>query len=121
MPVNDTELNSNLKDKVVASATSSLKLLAIKFTDGTGLMIEATGTGSAPTISAKPASASELPDDGDAVCKVDWSWIHGSKIANLSSNSGSVRLQLDPAGPLSVAVQVWQGSSFLAFTPWKPA
>lgn len=108
-----------VRGKVIASATSELKMFAVKFDDGTGLLLEAGGTSSMPAITAKMLSASELPSDTDAVCKVDWSWIEKAKVADTRIASSSVNFTLDPAGPLQIAVQMWQGSPFLAFSPWK--
>ena len=108
-----------VRGKVIASATSELKMFAIKFEDGSGLLLEAGGTGSAPAVQAKVVSAAELPSDTDAVCKVDWSWIHKAKVADIRIAPSSFNFSLEPAGPLQVAVQVWQGAPFLAFTPWK--
>lgn len=108
-----------VRGKVVASATSELKMFAVKFEDGTGLLLEAAGSSSAPAVTARLLEASELPADTDAVCKVDWSWIQNSKIADTKVGTGSVTFSLEPAGPLQIAVQVWQGSPFLAFSPWK--
>lgn len=105
--------------KVVASATSELRMFALKFEDGSGLLLEAGGTGTSPAVTVKLVPASELPDDTDAVCKVDWSWIQRSKLAKTSLSASSVTFTLEPAGPLQIAVQVWQGSPFLAFSPWK--
>lgn len=107
-----------IRGKVIASATSELKMFAVKFEDGTGLLLEAAGT-SVPAITAKMLPASELPSDTDAVCKVDWSWIQKAKVADTRMASSAVNFSLDPAGPLQIAVQMWQGSPFLAFSPWK--
>jgi hypothetical protein len=48
-----------------------------------------------------------------------WSWIQKAKVADTRMASSAVNFSLDPAGPLQIAVQMWQGSPFLAFSPWK--
>lgn len=114
-----SDILSKAVGKTVASATSELKMFAMKFTDGTGLLVEAGGSGGAPSLEVKLVDAGELPSDTNAVCKVDWSWICKSNIKSASISNSAVNFQLDAAGPLQVAVQVWQGASFLAFTPWR--
>lgn len=121
LSASDAELKEALKGKVVQSATSSLKVLAITFSDNTGLLLEALGTGGAPSISSRIVDVKDLPVDSDAVCRVDWNWICSSTVDTVNCSKDSVRLVFEPAGPLTVAVQVWQGSPFLAFTPWKAA
>lgn len=121
LSASDLELKEALKGKVVQAATSSLKILAITFSDNTGLVLEAVGTGNTPSISSRVVDVKDLPVDSDAVCRVDWNWICSSTVNTLQSSKDSVRFVFEPAGPLTVAVQVWQGSPFLAFTPWKAA
>lgn len=116
---NDIELNQKLKGKVVASASSSLSMFAVKFADGSGLLIESAGTPDNPLAEAKIVPADELPSIGDAVCKVEWDWITESKIESVHTMTGSVKIILDPAGPLSILAQVWKGSLFLSFMPYK--
>lgn len=116
---NDLELSQKLKDKVIASATSSLTAFAVKFEDGTGLLIEVDGTPDNPLIETKLMSADELPNIGDAVCKVEWAWIVSSKIDSITRLAGSIKMNLLPAGPLTILAQVWKGSLFLSFMPYR--
>lgn len=116
---NDLVLNQKLKDKVIAGAASSLTAFAVKFEDGTGLLIEASGTPDNPQIETKLMSADELPSIGDAICKIEWAWIVSSKVESVSSVTGSIKFNLVPAGALSVLAQVWKGSLFLSFLPYK--
>ena len=116
---NDIELTQKLKEKVVASAASSLTAFAVKFEDGTGLLVEVSGTIDAPQIESRLLPADELPTIGDAVCKVEWAWITSSRVESISTVAGSIKINLAPAGTLTVMAQVWQGSLFLSFMPYK--
>jgi hypothetical protein len=105
--------------KTVKAAFSSLTRFAIEFTDGTALVLETKTTDTQAAIGAQLVDASTMPRDEEAVCKVDWKWIIDSKIASIANSNAAVKLQLDPAGPLSVTMQFWQGSPFLAFQPYR--
>lgn len=105
--------------KTVAAAFSSLNRFAVEFSDGTALILEATTGGAQAAIQSQVVDASTMPRDEEAVCKVDWKWIIGSKIASIATSNSAVKLQLDPAGPLSITMQFWQGSPFLAFMPYR--
>ncbi|HEY9869282.1 MAG TPA: hypothetical protein V6D08_08960 [Candidatus Obscuribacterales bacterium] len=109
----------DLRGKTIDRADSSLTLLVIRFDDGSGLLLEAVGDATDPEISWAVKPAHLLPEAKDAVCAVDWGWIAGAKIEQVSGSKGSVRFQLDPAGPLTVSALVWQGAPFLAFQPFK--
>lgn len=117
--LNDIELNKQLKDKVVAAASSNLTSFALKFADESGLLLEVAGTPDRPRIEAKMMPASELPVIGDAVCKVEWAWICDSKIESVQTVIGSFKFEFSPAGPLTILSQVWKGSLFLSFMPYK--
>lgn len=117
----DSELRSQLQNKEIKSASSSLKRFAVIFVDGTGLLLEALGDGSNPRVEASLLPSSELAAENEAVCRVDWSWIVGSKVISSENNKDYFAFQLEPAGPLRISVQVWQDSPFLAFRPFRPA
>ena len=119
--ISDIELNKKLEGKEVASAASSLTAFAVKFTDGTGLLLEATGTPESATIDTRFMAADELPTIGDAVCKVEWAWIVSSKVSSVQTVTGSFKFHLAPAGTLTILAQVWQGKLFLSFMPYKAA
>lgn len=110
---------SDLRGKTIERADSSLTLLVIRFDDGSGLLLEATGDATGPEISWAVKPAHLLPEAKDAVCAVDWGWIAGARVDQVSGSKGSVRIQLDPAGPLTISALVWQGAPFLAFQPFK--
>lgn len=115
----DIELNQKLAGKEVKSAASNLTGFAVKFADGTGLLLEATGTPESAEIATRMMPADELPDIGDAICKVEWSWIVSSKIESIQSVKGSFKFNFAPAGPLTVQSQNWQGKLFLSFMPYQ--
>src|SRR6185295_18952023 len=114
----DLELSQKLKDKVIAGASSSLTMFAIKFEDGTGLLLEVGGTPEGPLVESRLMPADELPSIGDAVCKVEWAWIVSSKVESVQSVSGSFKFNLVPAGNLNILAQVYQGKLFLSFMPY---
>jgi hypothetical protein len=104
----------------LGSAFSSLTDFACSIDDGPlGLSLKAVETSTGPAIEAKLVTKDQLPKETDAVCRVDWNWIAGSTIVGVSQDKQAVRLQLDPAGLLTISVQVWQGKPFLAFQPYK--
>lgn len=105
----------------VKAAISSLENMSLEMDGGGGLLIKACENGGKPAVSIEHMPSEQLPRQPDAVCSVDWSWIQGSALDKAVVNDASVRLHLDPAGPLTVSVQFWQGKPFLAFQPYKPA
>jgi len=107
--------------KSIVSGNSSLRNFALALNDGNGISLEAVDADGNPSISSSIVAAGDLPALNEAVCSVDWSWICGSVIKQISSSDKALRLQLDPAGPLTVSVGVWQGSPFLSFQPFRPA
>ena len=104
----------------VAGATSSLTQFAVQLDGDRGLLAEARGD-EAPVVAVSTPPANALPTQGDAVCAVDWSWIVGSIIRRATAANGQLRLELDPAGPLTVSAALWQGAPFLAFQPYRPS
>lgn len=103
----------------VKNAVSSLENMAIEFEGGVGLLVTALASDGQPAIGIERMTAEELPRQPDAVCSVDWSWIENSAPTNAAVGNGTLKLQLDPAGPLTISVQFWQGKPFLAFQPYK--
>ena len=110
---------SQLVGRRVEAATSSLTYFAVTLDGGRGLLAEARAGEEPPDVTVATVPAAALPTLGDAVCAVDWSWIVGSTIRGGSLADGRLRLDLDPAGPLTVSAATWQESPFLAFQPYK--
>ena len=81
--------------------------------DGLRRPVSPTGRGVGSVV------AEDAVQKGDAVCAVDWGWIVGSTIAAASLADGTLRLTLDPAGPLTVSAATWQGAPLLAFQPYR--
>jgi hypothetical protein len=104
----------------VESASSSLTLFAVELDGGAGLLAEARQIGEAAVVGVSAPPASALPALDEAVCAVDWGWIAGSAIRGASLQGGQLRLDLDPAGPLTVSAAIWQQAPFLAFQPYRP-
>jgi hypothetical protein len=105
----------------VERASSSLTQFAVVLDAGAGLLAEASQVGEAPVVGVATPAASTLPALAEAVCAVDWGWIAGSTIRGASLEGGQLRLDLDPAGPLTVSAAIWQQAPFLAFQPYRPA
>jgi hypothetical protein len=112
---------SSIVGAKLEAASSSLKNFAIKLPDGRGISIEARDVDGDPEISVSLVKASELPKLNEAVCSVDWSWIVGSTVSDITVSAKMVRFSFDPAGPLNVSVGTWQGSPFLSFQPFRPS
>jgi hypothetical protein len=115
----DTAALAQVLGRRVEGATSSLTYFAVTLDGGQGLLAEARAGGEAPTVTVAAVPAAALPTLGDAVCAVDWSWIVGSTIRGGTLGEGRLRLELDPAGPLTVSAATWQNAPFLAFQPYK--
>lgn len=115
------ETLSSLSGRTVKAAFSSLTNFSCELDNGHGLIVEAVESASGPAVSLSLVNAAELPKESDAVCRVDWGWIVGSTVAAASANASALRLQLAPAGPLTISVNVWQGKPFLSFQPFRPA
>ncbi|MFN8656054.1 MAG: hypothetical protein U0105_06920 [Candidatus Obscuribacterales bacterium] len=105
----------------VKNAVSSLENLSVEFEGGQGILVSAQSDEGKPAILVEQMSADKLPRQPDAVCSVDWSWISQSTLAAATVKEGALRLELSPAGTVTVSVQFWQGKPFLAFQPYKPA
>ena len=103
----------------IKAASSSLNTFAIELDDGSAILATAKREDDNVMIAISSVDAASLPKLADAVCSVDWSWICGSILKKAGSDDQQLKLELDPAGPLSVSVSVWQGSPFLAFRPFK--
>jgi hypothetical protein len=114
----DTAL-AQVRGRRVEAATSSLTYFAVTLDSGQGLLAEARPGDEAPAVTVAVVPADTLPTLGDAVCAVDWSWIVGSTIRGGRLADGRLRLDLDPAGPLTISAATWQDSPFLAFQPYK--
>lgn len=110
---------SAVQGRSIKGASSSLTEFSCQ-TDGEfGLVVRATDSNGSPRLQIQTLPNEELPQDSDAVCRVDWSWIVNSRIAEMTSSSSALRLQMTPAGPLAISVGTWQGKPFLSFQPYK--
>jgi len=105
----------------VVRATSSLRNFAIELSDGNGVSMEAVDDEGSPAIVIRMLSAKALPQLNEAVCSVDWSWIYGLTIKQVSVSEKLIRFQIDSIGPLNISVGTWQGSPFLSFQPFRSA
>jgi hypothetical protein len=110
-----------VRGRRIVSASSSLTQFAVALDDGQGLLAEAGQGADGPTVVVTPVPASALPALEEAVCAVDWGWIVGATVRGVALEGGRLRLDLDPAGPLTVSAALWQGAPFLAFQPYRPA
>jgi hypothetical protein len=111
-------LDACLGRRLVA-ASSSLTYLSLGYDDGHGLLVEARPTEGAACLRVERHQASDLPTLAEAVCAVDWSWIAGSALRAARLAEAELRLELEPAGPLTISAALWQGAPFLAFQPYR--
>ena len=107
--------------KKVESASSSLDSFAIAFQDGKGLLLSAVNREGRGGIDATLVDSSSLPKLAEAVCTVDWSWIEGATVVDAESGTSTLRLILEPTGPLTIGCAFWDGKPFLSFQPYRPA
>lgn len=112
------ELNKVTNHKVSAASSSLTKLVVI-LDSGDGVELHAQGNPAIISIAIKPAS--ELHEQTEAVCQVDWTWIVSSVVESISVRESTVVFHFKPAGDLTVDARLWQGSPFLSFMPWHPA
>jgi hypothetical protein len=103
----------------VVGASSSLTFLSVALDDGHGLVAEAKPADEGAQVIVVRVPVESLPHLEDAVCAVDWSWIVGSTIRATTLVDGRLRLELEPAGPLTVSAALWEGAPFLAFQPYR--
>ncbi|HEY4188477.1 MAG TPA: hypothetical protein VGP07_25605 [Polyangia bacterium] len=58
---------------------------------------------------------SGLNDEGG--CAVDWSWLHGERIAAVTSGLDFLTITFDSGLVFTTRSLLWQGKPFLAFNP----
>lgn len=112
-------LDQTLGRKII-SATSSLNTFAIDLDNDRTFLIEADSDDGEAIAKISSVESATLTKQADAVCSVDWSWICNSTVGQIDAGGQTIRLKLDPAGPLTVSVAFWQGSPFLSFQPFRP-
>jgi hypothetical protein len=117
--VDGAEALARARGRRVVAASSSLTFLSVTLDDGHGLLVEARTDGDSPRVGVAWLPASSLPQLADAVCAVDWHWIEGSALGAATLDEAQLRLELEPAGPLTVSAALWQGAPFLAFQPYR--
>jgi hypothetical protein len=111
----------NTIGKQIVSATSSLTGFSIRLSNATGIHLLADDDAqSGPLLRASIVPTSSLPTAEDTVCAVDWSWICQSMIKSVTLTQTALKLELVPAGSLTISVQKWKGSPFLSFQPFRP-
>jgi hypothetical protein len=112
------ELSQIVGSKVLR-ANSSLNQLAVELSGNKCLFLDVKIGPEGPSIEPSIVDAVNFPSDGDAVCKVDWSWISGGELTAIKPGVDQYRLILSPQGPITVSAGVWQGKPFLSFMPYK--
>ncbi len=108
-----------LHGKMIVKAVSSLDQFRLELEDSLALAVQARQEKGVAAVNIAMLNSINLPALQDAVCSVDWSWIHGSKIETIVVLPTSIRFVLQPAGPLTVSAAFWNGSPFLAFQPFQ--
>ena len=59
-----------------------------------------------------------LNDDGG--CAVDWRWLTGEEIADVTSSLDTLTIRFRSGETLEVKALLWKGSPFLSFKPHAP-
>lgn len=103
----------------VLRASSTLNQLAVELSGNKCLFLDVQMTPEGPSIEPSIVDAGNFPCDGDAVCKVDWSWISGGELTAIKPGVDQYKLILSPQGPITISAGVWQGKPFLSFMPYK--
>lgn len=112
---------SELVGSKIVRANSTLNQLAVELSGDKCLFLDVKFESESGEVSIEPsiAQSSNFPSHGDAVCKVDWSWIYGAELAEIRPGIEQFKLILSPQGPITVSAGVWQGKPFLSFMPYK--
>jgi hypothetical protein len=113
------EVLAKVIGKQILAASSSLNSYTLAFSDGSGILLAASGSARDAQITLSALLSENLPSLAEAVCAVDWSWIVGSTISAAQYGSQRIQLKLDPAGPLNISLGIWQAKPFLTFMPYK--
>lgn len=116
--------NSDLKGQKIIKAQSSLNAFAIYFASGKALLISAVDDELGPDVDFEVKGADSVPEQNEAVCSVDWSWIYGKEVQSVSRGRGgygpSIRMDLGNNLVITTSVGIWDGKAFLSFMPFKP-
>lgn len=98
-----------LRDKIV-KAQSSLNAFAIYFASGKALLISAVDDELGPDVDFEVKGADSVPEQNEAVCSVDWSWIYGKEVQSVSRGRGgygpSIRMDWDNS-VITTSVGIW--------------
>ncbi len=103
----------------VLRANSTLNQFAIEFSGDQCLFLDVKTASGEASIEPSLTEAARFPNDGDAVCKVDWSWISGGELLEIKPGIDQFKLILAPQGTITVSAGIWQGKPFLSFMPYK--
>ncbi|MBK7749234.1 MAG: hypothetical protein IPI39_18510 [Candidatus Obscuribacter sp.] len=116
--------NIDLKGQKIVKAQSSLNAFAIYFASGKALLISAVDDELGPDVDFEVKGAGSVPEQNEAVCSVDWSWIYGKEVQSVSRGRGgygpSIRMDLGNNLVITTSVGIWDGKAFLSFMPFKP-
>lgn len=116
--------NNDLKGQKIVKAQSSLNAFAIYFASGKALLISAVDDELGPDVDFEVKGADSVPEQNEAVCSVDWSWIYGKEVQSVSRGRGgygpSIRMDLGNNLVITTSVGIWDGKAFLSFMPFKP-
>lgn len=76
------------------------------------------------TTSERDAAGDGAAGDGaastDGGCTVDWSWLVGRQVAEVTSDLQHWHVRFADGQTLKIQAATYQGKAFLAFDPWKP-
>ena len=111
-----------LTGEVVTKAQSSLKAFAIYLESGKAILFTAETVGGAMKVAMAVKPAQDVPEQSEAVCSVDWSWIYGRQVKGVAGSPRGDYYKLDLGDGLVITIScgMWQGDGFLSFMPYKP-
>lgn len=113
-----------VKGERLLRAQSSLGAFSIYFESERALVLKASMSEFGPDIEVELKPSALVPEQSEAVCSVDWSWIYGRTVESLKKRSAgmgvSYGLDLSEGLVITASVGLWEGKPFLSFMPYKP-
>ncbi|MBK9202576.1 MAG: hypothetical protein IPL73_09085 [Candidatus Obscuribacter sp.] len=80
------------------------------------MLISAVDDELGPDVDFEVKGAGSVPEQNEAVCSVDWSWIYGKEVQSVSRRRGgygpSIRMDLGNNLVITTSVGIWDGKAF---------
>ncbi len=121
---NPEQVQSLVRGERLLRAQSSLGAFAVYFESGRALVLQGAMSEFGPDIEVELKPSTLVPEQSEAVCSVNWSWIYGRTVKNLKKRTGGMGaaygLDLGDGLVITISVGLWEGKPFLSFMPYKP-